>query len=57
MARYSHQFLIALTVENEEKDPDKVTERELIDALARRSNDIFRHDGIEAFEHNDTEEI
>lgn len=57
MTQYSHQFLIAVTVQNDKKDPAEVTERELIDALACRSNDIFRHDGIEAFQHNDTEEV
>ena len=57
MARYSHQFLLAVTVETAEKDPDKVTELELLRALHRRSDDIINHDGLEAFSHNDTEEI
>jgi len=55
--RYSHQFLIAVTVVNDQKDPDKVTEEELERALYERTKDIHTHDGIEAFSHNDTAEI
>ena len=57
MSRYSHQYLIAVTVENEEKDPAKVTLAEMVVALERRTADIYRYDGLEAFSHNDTEEI
>ena len=57
MAEFSHQYLIAVTVVNSQKDPDKVSCRELMDALERRVQDIYEHDGHEAFSHNDTEEI
>lgn len=57
MANYSHQFLIAITVENGNPDPEKVTLKELQWALTYRTTDIARHDGLEAFQHNDTEEI
>ena len=57
MPRYSHQYLIAITVESDEKDPDKVPYNELLAALVRRMGDVVEHDGIEAFSHNDTEEI
>ena len=55
--RYSHQFLIAVTVESAHADPDALTEKDLTTALAARFADILEHDGIEAFSHNDTEEI
>jgi len=59
MSHYSHQFLIAVTVENDEADPHKVTEEELLEALYRRTKDIHGPggDGIEAFGHADTAEI
>ena len=58
MSRYSHQFLISVTVESDEKDPDKLTRDELERALYDRTKDIHGPggDGIEAFQHNDTEE-
>jgi hypothetical protein len=55
--RYSHQFLIAVTVESTQKDPEKVPIRELVEALSRRTSDIIRTDGREAFGHNDTEQV
>lgn len=57
MARYSHQYLVAVTVENAQKDPDWVSEGELAAALARRLSEVILHDGKEAFSFNDTEEI
>ena len=55
--RYSHQFLIAVTVETTTADPHAVPISELHSALAGRTNDIYSHDRREAFGHNDTEEI
>ena len=57
MKRYSHQFLIAFTVESGEEDPWMVGEAKLAAGLTRRLADILEHDGLEAYEHNDTEEI
>ena len=57
MPRYSHQYLIAVTVESDTADPHEVPIRELMDGLQRRACDIALHDGREAFSHNDTEEI
>ena len=57
LTRYSHQFLIAVTVESVAKDPDKVALRELLEALSRRTGDILEHDKREAFGHQDTEEL
>lgn len=58
MLRYSHQYLIAVTVESDEPDPDKVPMREMMDGLKRRVCDIALDDnGREAFGHNDTDEI
>ena len=54
--RYSHQFAIAVTVESDEKDPEKLTEGEFFAALRRRVKDIRDHDKFEAFQHLDTEE-
>jgi len=57
MPRFSHQYLIAVTVETDEPDPDKVGDAELAAAVARRLEDIILHDGAEAFSHNDTCEV
>jgi hypothetical protein len=57
VARFSHQYLVAVTVETDEADPDKVCLRMMIAALARRLEDVILHDGREAFSHNDTDEI
>lgn len=57
MKKYSHQFLVALTVETEEGDPAEISEKRLITELALRLVDIVAHDGIEAFQHNGTEEV
>lgn len=57
MEKYSHQYLIAFTIENEEKDHEKIPYNDLLAGLVRRMGDIVEHDGIEAFQHNDTEEI
>lgn len=57
MPRYSHQYLIAVTVESDTADPHEVPIRELMDGLQRRACDIALHDGREAFSPNDTEEI
>lgn len=57
MPRYSHQYLIALTVESDTADPHEVPLRELMEGLRRRASDIELHDGREAFGHNDTEEV
>ena len=57
MARYSHQYLIAVTVETGDPDPAATTLPALAAAVARRLGDIILHDGAEAFSHNDTEEL
>jgi hypothetical protein len=57
MTRYSHQFLIAFTVENEVENWNYINEKELVVGLAKRLAEIIEHDGIEAFQHNDTEEV
>jgi len=57
MPRYSHQYLIAVTVESDDPNPNNVSETELISALHARVKDIVNHDGIEAFGHNDTDEV
>ena len=57
MPRYSHQFLIAITVESGEKDPDNVPPEVLIAGVASRLEQIILHDRSEAFQHNDTEQI
>ena len=54
---FSHQYLIAVTVETEQADPDKVSEAALTAAVAGRLADIILHDGREAFSHNDTHEM
>ena len=54
---YSHQYLIAVTVNSDEPDPSRVTEKALAAAVACRLQDIILHDGREAFQHNDTEEV
>jgi len=54
---YSHQFLIAVTVGSVEADPDKVSTRDLLEALRLRTADILEHDRREAFGHNDTEKL
>lgn len=55
--RFSHQYLIAVTVETDEPDPDKVSSDELAAAVARRLEDIILHDKSEAFSWNDTAEV
>ena len=57
MTLYSHQYLIAVTVENDKADHEQVSCRELMDALEKRTREIHEHDGHEAFSHSDTEEI
>ena len=57
MPRFSHQFLIAFTVETDDPDWENLTEKELTAGVARRLEDIILHDGLEAFQHNDTAEI
>lgn len=57
MTRYSHQYLIAVAVESEEPDPDKVPVAERIAAVARRLSDIVLYDKAEAFAWNDTAEV
>jgi hypothetical protein len=54
---YSHQFLIAFTVESDEPDPDKLSEQVLTAGVAARLEQIILHDGIEAFRHADTAEV
>jgi hypothetical protein len=57
MARYSHQYLIAVTVESNEPDPELVPWEKKAAAVSRRLEDIILHDRDEAFQHNDTEEV
>ena len=54
---YSHQYLIAVTVESDEPDPEVVSWEKMAAAVARRLEDIILHDRSEAFQHNDTEEV
>jgi hypothetical protein len=56
MPRFSHQYLIAVTVESDERNPDRVPWEQMAGAVARRLEDIILHDREEAFQHNDTEE-
>jgi hypothetical protein len=55
--KFSHQYLIAVTVETDEPDPHQVSVAEMAASVARRLEDILLHDKEEAFLHNDTEEL
>jgi len=57
VSRYSHQFLMAVTVCSEEEDFERIPFREKFGALMRRSEDIILHDRDEAFQLCDTEEV
>jgi hypothetical protein len=58
MTQYSHQFLVAFTIETSEEETSRLSKRELLMALRLRGDDIEQDEaGREAFQHNDTEEI
>ena len=56
MSAYNHLFSIGFSVESDQKDPEKITERELLLALFRRVREIRQTSEVmEAVAHVDTE--